>query len=63
MAPARCDAGSSATPLQVNSAVVVAVGPGRRTNSGDLIPVSVKEGDNVLLPEYGGTGVKLEDRE
>jgi chaperonin GroES len=39
---------------------VVAVGPGRRTTTGDLIPVAVKEGDKVLLPEYGGTPVKLD---
>lgn len=31
--------------------------------AGDLIPVSVKEGDKVLLPDYGGTTVKLEDKE
>lgn len=48
---------------QVNEAQVVAVGPGRRTNSGDLVPVAVKEGDTVLLPEYGGQSVKLEDKE
>ena len=48
---------------RINSATVVAVGPGRRTASGDLVPVGVKEGDKVLLPEYGGTPVKLEDKE
>lgn len=47
--------------LQVNRGTVVAVGPGRRTNAGELIPVAVKEGDEVLLPEYGGTQVKLEE--
>ncbi|KAL2515440.1 cyclin-B2-4-like [Forsythia ovata] len=30
---------------------------------GKLIPVSVKEGDTVLLPEYGGTEVKLGEKE
>lgn len=30
---------------------------------GDLVPMSVKEGDKVLLPDYGGTTVKLEDKE
>ena len=30
---------------------------------GELVPVSVKEGDKVLLPEYGGTAVKLADKE
>lgn len=39
------------------------MGPGRRSLNGDIVPVSVKEGDKVLLPEYGGTSVKLEDSE
>jgi chaperonin GroES len=49
--------------LQINQGTVVAVGPGRRTNTGELVPVSVKEGDKVLLPEYGGTQVKLQEQE
>ncbi|KAB1222176.1 10 kDa chaperonin [Morella rubra] len=40
---------------KVNSGKVVAVGPGIHGREGNLIPVSVKEGDTVLLPEYGGT--------
>ena len=49
--------------LQINQGTVVAVGPGRRTSTGELVPVAVKEGDKVLLPEYGGTSVKLQDKE
>ncbi|KAI4357641.1 hypothetical protein L6164_001578 [Bauhinia variegata] len=48
---------------KLNSGKVVAVGPGARDKAGNLIPVSVKEGDTVLLPEYGGTQVKLEEKE
>ncbi|CAM8956468.1 unnamed protein product [Rhodiola kirilowii] len=48
---------------KLNSGTVVAVGPGARDKSGNTIPVSVKEGDTVLLPEYGGTQVKLGDKE
>ncbi|KAL1828964.1 hypothetical protein DCAR_0208244 [Daucus carota subsp. sativus] len=48
---------------KLNSAKVVAVGPGDIDKSGNKIPVSVKEGDTVLLPEYGGTQVKLGDKE
>ncbi|CAL0331295.1 unnamed protein product [Lupinus luteus] len=48
---------------QLNSGKVVAVGPGALDKSGNLIPVSVKEGDTVLLPEYGGTQIKLDDKE
>ena len=49
--------------LQLNSGKVVAVGPGFHCSNGNLIPISVKEGDTVLLPEYGGTEVKLGDKE
>jgi len=47
------------TSKQLNAAKVVAVGPGERDREGKLIPVALKEGDTVLLPEYGGTEVKL----
>eukprot|EP00959_Pyramimonas_sp_CCMP1952_P158612 3317751-Pyramimonas_sp.AAC.1 len=43
--------------------VVVAAGPGGRSRDGTLIPLSVKEGDKVLLPEFGGTNVKMEGEE
>jgi len=42
---------------------VVAVGPGARDKSGNVVPVSVKVGDKVLLPEYGGTKVTMEEKE
>ncbi|KAL1192340.1 10 kDa chaperonin [Cardamine amara subsp. amara] len=48
---------------QLNSGKVIAVGPGARDRAGNLIPVSVKEGDNVLLPDFGGTEVKLGEKE
>lgn len=44
-------------------ATVVAVGPGARTNQGELVAPSVKVGDTVLLPEYGGTKLEMEDKE
>lgn len=49
--------------IQLNSGKVVAVGPGTHDKDGNLIPVTLKEGDTVLLPEYGGTEVKLGDKE
>lgn len=49
--------------IQLNSGKVMAVGPGTRDKDGNLIPVTLKEGDCVLLPEYGGTEVKLGDKE
>uniref|UniRef100_A0A1I8FJ28 Aldedh domain-containing protein n=1 Tax=Macrostomum lignano TaxID=282301 RepID=A0A1I8FJ28_9PLAT len=43
-------------------ATVIATGPGRLCEtSGQPLPVSVKVGDKVLLPEFGGTKVTLED--
>ncbi|XP_073146827.1 10 kDa chaperonin, mitochondrial-like [Henckelia pumila] len=48
---------------KLNSGKVVSVGQGLRDKVGNLIPVSVKEGDTVLLPEYGGTQVKLGEKE
>ena len=50
--------------LQYNEGKVLAVGQGRRTlTNGEIIPVAVKEGDKVLLPDYGGTQLKLDDKE
>ncbi|PSN43816.1 10 kDa heat shock protein, partial [Blattella germanica] len=40
---------------------VVAVGPGARNQKGEHVPLSVKVGDQVLLPEYGGTRVELDE--
>ncbi|GAB4835307.1 10 kDa chaperonin [Ancistrocladus abbreviatus] len=51
------------TSSKLNSGKVIAVGPGTRDRDGKLIPVGVKEGDTVLLPEYGGTQIKLDDKE
>ncbi|KAE9599749.1 hypothetical protein Lal_00045990 [Lupinus albus] len=48
---------------KLNSGKVIATGPGIHNNDGKIIPVSVKEGDTVLLPEYGGAEVKLGDKE
>ncbi|KAG9271055.1 10 kDa heat shock protein, mitochondrial [Astyanax mexicanus] len=48
---------------KVLQATVVAVGPGALNKSGDVTPVSVKVGEKVLLPEYGGTKVILDDKD
>mmetsp|Transcript_3071 Transcript_3071/g.8488 ORF Transcript_3071/g.8488 Transcript_3071/m.8488 type:complete len:101 (-) Transcript_3071:1863-2165(-) len=48
----------------VNEGKVLAVGPGSKSSDGQsVIPVDLKEGDRVLLPDYGGTKVQLEDKE
>lgn len=45
------------------NATVIAVGPGGRTSKGDLVPCSVKPGDKVLLPEYGGNKIEIDSKE
>ena len=43
---------------------VLAVGPGKRSdNSGEIIPVDVKEGDRVMYSKYGGTEIKVDGEE
>lgn len=42
---------------------VVAVGKGRVTEDGKVLPLDVKEGDNVLFSKYAGTEIKLEGEE
>ncbi|CAG5133451.1 unnamed protein product, partial [Candidula unifasciata] len=44
-------------------ATVIAVGPGARKENGNVVPPSVKVGDRVLLPQYGGTKVSFEEKE
>lgn len=44
-------------------AEVVAVGPGKKDNKGNLIPMPVKEGDIVLMEKYSGQEVTLDDQE
>ena len=39
------------------------MGPGARNSEGTVFPVSVAVGDKVLLPEYGGSAVKIGDDE
>ncbi|MFC0581922.1 co-chaperone GroES [Micrococcoides hystricis] len=39
--------------------VVVAVGPGRFDESGNRVPMDVKEGDVVIYSKYGGTEVSV----
>jgi chaperonin GroES len=41
---------------------VIAVGTGKLDKDGKKIPFNVKKGDLVLMPKYGGTEVKLDDK-
>jgi chaperonin GroES len=42
---------------------VIAVGPGRRDDSGKIIPMSVKEGDLVVFRKYAGNEIVIDDEE
>jgi chaperonin GroES len=39
---------------------VLAVGPGKRLDSGQLAPIGINVGDTVLYGKYGGTEVKVD---
>ena len=42
---------------------VVAVGEGKRLDSGELVKPSVKAGDEVLFSSFAGTEITIEDKE
>jgi len=42
---------------------VIAVGKGKITEEGKVIPLEVKAGDRVLFGKYAGTEVKIEGEE
>jgi chaperonin GroES len=42
---------------------VIAVGKGKLTDEGKVIPLDVKVGDKILFAKYGGTEVKIEGEE
>ena len=41
---------------------VMAVGPGKYNEDGELIPMSVKVGDIVLFKKYGPDEIEIEDK-
>lgn len=42
---------------------VIAVGPGKKDDDGETIAMSVKKGDRILMPKYGGTEIKIDDED
>ncbi|WP_298273126.1 co-chaperone GroES [Geobacter sp.] len=42
---------------------IVAVGNGKKTEDGKVIPVDLKAGDKVLFGKYAGTEIKIEGQE
>ena len=43
--------------------IIVAVGPGKRDDKGQVIPMNLKAGDRVLYGKYSGSEVKLDEVE
>ena len=42
---------------------VLAVGPGKKTEDGKVLPVDVKVGDKILFGKYAGQTVKVDGEE
>ncbi|XP_050517836.1 10 kDa heat shock protein, mitochondrial-like [Diabrotica virgifera virgifera] len=51
------------TKVKVQRGTVVAVGPGIRNESGQIVPVNVNTGDEVILADYGGTKIEMDKDE
>ncbi|MDT8273751.1 MAG: co-chaperone GroES [Desulfomonilia bacterium] len=42
---------------------VIAVGPGKKTDEGKLLPLDVKKGDKILFSKYSGNDIKIDGEE
>jgi len=42
---------------------VIAVGTGKKTEDGKVIPLDVKAGDRILFGKYSGTEIKIDNEE
>ena len=43
--------------------IVVALGTGKTDDNGKKVPFEVKKGDRVLVSKYGGTEIKIDNKE
>ncbi|KAF2162694.1 hypothetical protein M409DRAFT_37368 [Zasmidium cellare ATCC 36951] len=48
---------------ELNEAKVLAVGPGALDRDGKRIPMGVSAGDKVLIPQFGGSPIKVGEDE
>lgn len=51
----------SAQKREVGRGTILAVGPGKRDQDGETLPMSVKKGDVVLYGKFSGTELKIGD--
>ena len=42
---------------------VIAVGGGKKTEEGKVVPLDVKAGDRILFGKYSGTEIKIDEEE
>lgn len=42
---------------------VIAHGPGRRDDKGNIVPMGIKTGDIVMYKKWGGTEIKIEGKD
>lgn len=42
---------------------IIAVGKGKKTEDGKILPLDVKVGDKILFGKYAGTEIKIEGHE
>jgi chaperonin GroES len=65
LVPATKTAGGIILPesrvTKANEGEVIAVGPGARDKEGRTIACTVSVGDKVLLPDYGGLQIKVDN--
>ena len=54
---------SSVASSPLPEASVIATGPGAPDKDGKIVPTSVKSGDKVLLPSWGGNSIKVGENE
>lgn len=53
----------TATKERSEEGVIIAVGPGRKTDDGKIIPVAVKPGQKVLFTKYAPNEIKVGDKD
>lgn len=49
--------------VKSNEGEVLAIGPGAYTRDGQRIPPTLQQGDRVMLPEFGGHKVPVDEAE
>ncbi|KAF8494764.1 hsp10-like protein [Gautieria morchelliformis] len=54
---------TSATSSPLPEATVIATGPGAPNKDGQIVPTTVKPGDRILLPGWGGNSIKVGEEE